>query len=473
MVSLEDVSFSYQGSPETIRGVSLRVRRGECCVLLGGSGSGKTTIIRLINGLAGGYYRGMATGKVLLNGQAAGDLIPWQRSQLVGSVFQDPSSQFFSSQLAGEVAFGCENLGFENEAVVRDTDEAIALLGLDCLRDRRIDLLSSGQKQKIAVASALAPHPLILVMDEPSANLDEGSSFRLGTTLRLLKERGFTLIIAEHRIAYLMDVADSFYQVDTGSIRKSLTPRDVLCLSADERLTMGIRCPNRVEKPLLKTPAVTLPAASDASGRIGTTVEVAGLSLSYGRKRVLADVSFSLSGGQILALTGENGAGKTSLARVLAGLRKAEGGSIAINGKRLGCRDLRREVWYSSNDTDAGFFTASVADEVMLGIERNDENLAHARSVLELLGLYELKERHPAALSGGQKQRLSIACGLVSRRPVIILDEPTSGLDSINMTKLARALEFAADQGRVIMVATHDHEFMEACCGWEFALGRR
>lgn len=462
MVSLDDVSFSYQGAPETVHQVSFQVGRGECCVLLGASGSGKTTITRLVNGLAGDYYRGATAGRVFLDGHEAQELASWQRSQLVGSVFQDPSSQFFSSQPAGEVAFGCENLGFDHEAVVGYTDEAMSTLAIDDLREQRIDLLSSGQKQKIAIASALAPQSPTLVLDEPSANLDEPSSFELGRTLRALKQRGYTLVVAEHRIAYLMDVADAFYYVSDGAIQTRLTREDIHALSSEERLTMGIRSPVRVKRPRLDAPGTL--TETDSSSTPGELLKVEGLGLAYKEKCIFERLSFRLFPGQVLAVTGRNGAGKTSLARVLAGLRKPQGGIITIGGTPLKSRELRRKVWYSSNDTSAEFFTASVADEVMLMVEQSDENISHARTVLDMLGLYGMKDRHPAALSGGQKQRLSIACGLVSKRPVIILDEPTSGLDSINMSALANAIGLAAEQGHAVIVITHDNEFMNACC---------
>ena len=216
VAQLKGASFSYYGAPETLHAVDLDVHAGECVVLMGASGSGKTTIVRVLNGLAGGYYRGSVSGDVFLGGLSARDMEAWRRAELVGSVFQDPTAQFFSSQLAGEVAFGCENIGYPAEEVVRRTDAAIGRLGLDRLRTIAVDELSSGQKQRVAIASSLAPAPRLVVMDEPSSNLDEDAAQELGAVLMELKRQGYALVVAEHRISYLMECADRFCYMEAG-----------------------------------------------------------------------------------------------------------------------------------------------------------------------------------------------------------------------------------------------------------------
>lgn len=463
-IELDGLDFTYLNAPQTLFDINLNISAGECIVLMGGSGSGKTTITRVINGLAGGYYRGTVSGQVKLAGQLAIQLSSWERSTLVGSVFQDPASQFFSSQLAGEIAFGCENLGYSHGEVVSLADDAIEKLTLGELRGMQIDALSSGQKQRTAIASAIAPRPSILVMDEPSANLDEGSTQELREILYDLKMRGYTLIIAEHRIAYLMDFADRFYYVHHGIIDCELTHTQVLQLSHDERLAMGIRSPQALPRPSLPLPDVEPPAD------VSPSLSLKDLGLTIGKKSIFKHVNLCVKPGQIVALTGINGAGKTSLAKTIVGFKKHTTGSIRVGGVSFKARKRREHIWYSSNDVSAEFFTARVAEEVLLRVDPSEKNLAHARNVLQQLGLYDLKDHHPASLSGGQKQRLSIACGLVLDRPFIILDEPTSGLDSINMHKLAEALKYAAALGRGIIVITHDNEFMQACCTHHFAL---
>ena len=190
------------------------------------------------------------------------------------------------------------------------------------------------------------------------------------------------------------------------------------------------------------------------------------LRLSCRRKKnwIFSELNFSLYSGQITALYGKNGAGKTSLAMVLTGLWKQSSGEIQIEGKRLAAGKRRRAVWYSSNDTGTQFFTNSVTEELLLYSDYAPERLERARTLLKKLGLYAYKDAHPAALSGGQKQRLSIACGILSDRSILIFDEPTSGLDGGNMGIVADVLRAEAEVGKTILVITHDQELMHRCC---------
>ena len=456
VLSLGDVSFAYKGASRTVDDVTLSVAAGECVVLCGPSGGGKTTIIRLVNGLAGGYYPGDGGGEVMLAGHPAEKLALWERAELVGSVFQDPSTQFFSSQLAGEIAFTCENLGYGHDRVVELTDAAIDELSLGPLRGIPNDSLSSGQKQRVAIASALGPRPTLMAMDEPSSNLDAAAADALGRTMRQLKEGGMAILVAEHRLAYLMDVADRFLLVRDGRVEREVTREEMLALPDETRLSWGLRDVRETVRPQLPSPGPGL--GKDA------ILELRGLGVSFGGRQVFRSVSLVACSGQIVAVTGANGVGKTSLARVLAGLAKPSHGTVLVGGRARGRRELRRMVWYSPNDVKAEFFTPSVQEEVMLLVTHDEPHRERARRLLRELGLWGLRERHPMTLSGGQRQRLSIACGLMSERPVLVLDEPTSGLDAISMQEVSRALQRACGEGRCVVVATHDNEFMRRCC---------
>ena len=449
VAQLKGASFSYYGAPETLHAVDLDVHAGECVVLMGASGSGKTTIVRVLNGLAGGYYRGSVSGDVFLGGLSARDMEAWRRAELVGSVFQDPTAQFFSSQLAGEVAFGCENIGYPAEEVVRRTDAAIGRLGLDRLRTIAVDELSSGQKQRVAIASSLAPAPRLVVMDEPSSNLDEDAAQELGAVLMELKRQGYALVVAEHRISYLMECADRFCYMEAGRMRAVLSRDDVFAMDGSERVAMGVRSPAFVPRPSLKPAPLAAGLAREgeraASGEAfgarleAASLEVDGLAVSRGGNLLFSCVCFAVEPGQIMALTGKNGVGKTSLAQVAVGLGRPDEGCVRVGGRKLSRRELRRRVWYSPNDVSMEFFSSRVDEEVLLFSDQDDAARRYADHVLGRLGLAELGDRHPSSLSGGQKQRLSIACGLASRRSVLILDEPTSGLDALSMRRLADA----------------------------------
>ncbi len=462
MIVLQNVTFQYEGSEEGVHDIDLTVRAGECVVLTGPSGGGKTTLTRLINGLAPSYYQGSLKGFIWVNGTEISELPSWRIGREIGSVFQDPKSQFFSSQLAGEVAFACENYGMTKQEIRERTDEAIASFGLESLRLRPLDVLSSGEKQRVAVASVYALRPHIYVCDEPTANMDGKGASRLADTFRKLKGEGNTIIIAEHRLAWLNGIADRFVYVSDGTIQWEKTLAQMQDISEEERKRYGLR-------EMIETePSLSMPP-KDAGKK-----NFFSINLSCKRKKALIfeNLNFSLPAGQITALTGKNGVGKTTLAMILTGLWKQSRGKVYINGKSLSAGKRRKAVWYSSNDTGTQFFTNNVTDELLLHSDYSPERLERARALLKKFGLYTYKDEHPAALSGGQKQRLSIACGLLSDREILVLDEPTSGLDGGNMRKIAYALTNAAAEGKTILVITHDKELMQACCNFRWELGQ-
>lgn len=460
MITLRNVSFQYEGCGEGVHDIDLIVHDGECVVLTGPSGGGKTTLTRLINGLAPSYYQGTQKGSVSVNGTEITTLPSWRIGQKIGSVFQDPKSQFFSSELAGEIAFACENYGMAKQEIRTRTEEAIASLGLDALRLRPLDVLSSGEKQRVAVASVYALRPHTYVCDEPTANLDSEGAARLADILRKLKDEGNTLIIAEHRLAWLSGIVDRFVYVSEGTIQWEKTPAQMRELSDEERKRYGLREIAETE--------ISLPMLPASAGEEHLFCR----NLTCRRKKaiIFENLNFALPAGQITAVTGKNGAGKTTLAMALTGLQKPGSGEVYIGGKSLSAGKRRKAVWYSSNDTGTQFFTTSVTDELLLHSDASPGRLERARALLKTLGLYAYKDAHPAALSGGQKQRLSIACGLLSGREILLLDEPTSGLDGGNMRKIAAVLTEAAAEGKTILVITHDKELMQSCCNFQWEL---
>ena len=453
MIELTRASFQYENSDRGVQDISLSVKGGECVVLTGLSGCGKTTVTRLVNGLAPSYYPGAFSGSVRIDGKDISRLSTWEIGRLVGSVFQDPKSQFFSSELAGEVAFPCENYGLSAREIRERTDAAIEALKLSRLKDRAVDVLSSGEKQRAAIASVYAMKPKVFVCDEPTANLDAAGTRQLAQTLRQLKEQGFTLLIAEHRIDWLMGIADRFLYLRDGRIAAEYAPRDLLLPEADI-LGMGLRSPH--EGKCLPAPSVL-----DESPAV---LKTAGLSKRIRKEVIFEDISLSVPKGSVTAITGQNGAGKSTLAQILCGLARQTRGHILIDGKKARAAVRRREIYYCGNDTSTQFFTASVAEELLLNTGLTEESKSHARNLLKEFGLYEYRDAHPSALSGGQKQRLAIACAIFSGRRILILDEPTSGLDGQNMRLIAEKLKSEARRGRTILVITHDKELIESCC---------
>lgn len=461
MIRLEHASFQYAGSENGVSDISFSVKDGECVVLTGPSGGGKTTLTRLLNGLAPACYEGKTSGKVYLNDNQLAEMPTWKISREIGSVFQDPKSQFFSAELAGEVAFACENYGLSKERIRQRTDDAITAFDLDAMRERPLDMLSSGEKQRTAIASVYALAPHTYVCDEPTANLDEQGTLELANVLKQLKAEGNTLIIAEHRLSWLNDLADRFIYIADGKLQWERTRQEMCLLTAEQRCTYGLR---EIRKSSISVPVLPNTAANPI-------LTAAGVKFKRGRDMIFRDIDLELQPGQIVALTGPNGAGKTTLAMVLTGLLRESGGTIRIAGRKESPAQRRKKIWYSSNDTGTQFFTNSVTDEVLLGGKADEEKLEKARALLRQMGLYTYKDCHPAALSGGQKQRLSIACGILSGRRILVLDEPTSGLDGGNMEVIASILAAEAHEGKAILVITHDTEWVNRCCSYVYAIG--
>lgn len=455
MIRMKDVSFRYLNSTEGVSGIDLMVNEGECVVFTGPSGGGKTTLTRLLNALAPSYYTGTLTGTISINGKSLTQMPQYTVARQIGSVFQDPKSQFFSSELAGEAAFACENYGFSAEEIRDRTDDAIVSFGLNGFRSRNLDVLSSGEKQKVAIASVYALRPDIYVCDEPTSNLDKTGAEQLAAVFKQLKAEGHTIIIAEHRLSWLHGIADRFIYVRDGRVLWERNTAEMEQLSPEERERYGLReITEKGDRNILIPTRHTdqFPALC-----------VKSLSCRKKKTKIFRDINFSAPAGQITAITGHNGIGKTSLALVLSGLWKEESGQVVVDGRELSARERRKQTWFSSNDTGTQFFTNSVSEEVLLNMKHSEEHLEKARSLLKRLGLYRYKDVHPASLSGGQKQRLAIACGILSDRTILIFDEPTSGLDGGNMKIIADVLREAADQKKVVLVITHDDELICRC----------
>ena len=460
VIRFEHVNFQYAGSETGVTDICLHVRKGECIVLTGPSGNGKTTLIRLVNGLAPAFYTGRFSGCIQIDGKDRSGEPLWKRGKTVGSVFQDPGSQFFSSEMPGEVAFGCENYGFPHEKIILRTDTAIRRFHLERLSSRSLDVLSSGEKQRTAVAAVYAMNPPIYVCDEPTANLDEQGVAELRETLQGLKQEGCTLLIAEHRLYWLMDLADRFVYIRDGSVQWERTPEQMRRLSSETLEQLELRAVRQYKSTRLSPPI-----------GIGTPIlSLRGLSCKRRNHTIWENLNLAAWSGQIIAITGHNGAGKTTLAKIVAGLERPSKGNIFLHGRNAGSAQRRKCCWYSSNDTGTQFFTNSVTEELLLGGSRTEGRLEKARNLLKKFALYPYKDAHPAVLSGGQKQRLSIACGLLSGREILLLDEPTSGLDGGNMRKIASSLVQAASEGKTILVITHDEELIQVCCDFSWKL---
>ncbi len=453
MIRFNNVSYSYTAGPKgSLRGISLHIRKGECVLLCGASGCGKTTMTRLINGLIPHFFSGELSGEVELGGRNPAATNMAVLSDLVGTVFQNPRTQFFNTDTDSELVFGLENRAVPLEEMKLRLQKLTQDLRLEHLRGRSIFALSGGEKQKIAFSSVYASDPEILVLDEPSSNLDAAAIQELAGLIYRAKSEGKTIVIAEHRLWYLMGLADRVIFMRDGMLEKEMDIKTFLALSAKDLDTMGLRCRSLKEVKLKQT-------GTALSERY---LNVDRLFVRLEKRTVLKNISFLARGGEIIAITGANGAGKTTLARALCGLQKPFSGSISINGKTLSPAKRKKCSYMVMQDVGHQLFTDSVMEECRLGIQKPDE--MQIEGALELLELKAYKDRHPLSLSGGQKQRLAVAVSLICGRELLIFDEPTSGLDLISMKEVGGLAQELSRRGKILLIITHDIEFMKNIC---------
>ena len=464
MVELKNVRFRY-GSDErreygaySLSGVDLTIRDGEFVLLTGPSGCGKTTILRLINGLIPHFYPGRVEGEVRIDGKAVGSRELYETALRVGTVFQNPRSQFYNVDTTGELAFGCENRGLPEERIYARIDDTVRRFRIESLMDRSIFRLSDGEKQKIACASVDVAGADILLLDEPSANLDHEATLALREMIGQWREQGKTIIAAEHRIAYLWDLIDRAVILREGEIVRELKGAEKDALTPQALARMGLR------STVQEAPAdVDLPAFLPGDEALTLT----DFRFAYpGTKKAVVDIpKMDLAAGKITAITGANGAGKTSLLRCVCGLEKRCGGTLRFKGKTCGRRARQKLCFMVMQDTGNQLFTESVLEEVLISLPKGTENAnERAAEILRRLDLGALLDRHPQSLSGGQKQRLAVACALASGREILLLDEPTSGLDHAHMLETAALLKQLRSRGITVLVVTHDSELIRESC---------
>lgn len=454
MIKIDHISFSYGEENENtggVRDIDLNIEDGQFVVLCGESGCGKTTITRLINGLIPHYYEGQMAGEVWVNGEKVSEQPLYDTAAVVGSVFQNPRSQFFNVDTTSEITFGCENLGQPEKDIRERFAKTVRDFRLENLMDRNIFHLSGGEKQKIACAGVSIMEPDVLVMDEPSSNLDAASILDLRKILAFWKLQGKTIIVSEHRLYYLRGLADRFIYLAEGQVSRDYSAAEFEQLTEQQRSNMGLRtfALERLLPPVLPQQEKTALALHNFRFAYKNEPET------------LHIMDCEIPTNRIVGIIGNNGAGKSTFSRCFCGLEK-RCGEIVWNGRKYRPKDRLSTCYMVMQEVNHQLFTESVLDEVLISME--EENQERAEEILNRLDLLAFKDRHPMSLSGGQKQRVAIASAIASKRSILFFDEPTSGLDYKHMKEVANVLRQVRDTGITVYVITHDLELILDCC---------
>ena len=489
MIEIKNTAFHYTGLDKGgLKNINLKIMDSECVLLCGASGCGKTTLTRLINGLIPHFYKGALSGEVIVNDKNIGEQELYSLAGVVGSVFQNPRSQFFSVDTDGEITFGPENIGLPKEEILKRKKNVITELNLRDLMNRSLFELSGGEKQKIACGSVAALLPHIILLDEPSSNLDWSAIRDLRKIMKLWKNQGKTIIISEHRLWYLKDIIDRVLYLEQGEIVHEWTQERFAALSDSELASYELRPLNLEERYIQAFSGDTVITDKDID-KVSDKKEILGepqkkrivikdLYFTYTPKKYLffkkrlspvdADsctlrIPFlSAKLGEIIGIIGNNGSGKSTFLRCLCGLEKTCIGTVSIDGKIYTRKNLTKNCYMVMQDVNHQLFTDSVITEVMLSMEHPDEK--KAEKILASLDLLQYKDKHPMALSGGQKQRVAIASAMAADAVMLLFDEPTSGLDYRHMKEVSALLKELAKKGKTIFVATHDPELAAECC---------
>ena len=452
MIKFENVNVTMQGK-RILSDINLEIQDGEFVLICGESGCGKTTMTKLINGLIPHFVRDVSVdGTITVCGKNVAEMPMYEIAELVGSVFQNPKTQFFYTNSNAEMAFGLENRGVEPEYIRKRIKNTINELDIEKLEDRDVFSMSGGEKQLLAFASVYAMNPQIYVLDEPSANLDIAAMEKLSERMKVIKEKRHTVVVAEHRLAWIQKFADRIIYMKEGRIEQEFISDEFKALSDLKRKQMGLRS---IVPEQIQIPEIT-GNSEDA------VLQICNLSCKRKKQMIFQNISLFARAGDIIGITGKNGAGKSTFCNCLCGLLKPKGGEILYQGKKLSEKARTKLFGMVMQEVNHQLFSDSVKNECMLANEEASEQ--EIRELLEKFDLEEYAEYHPMILSGGQRQRLAICQAVMGEKKLLIFDEPTSGLDFRHMCQVEKLMKQLSEEKYIIIVVTHDYEFLNRAC---------
>ena len=503
LVEIEGLSYRYPGrDAPALSDVTLRLEPGEFVLLVGASGSGKSTLCRAVNGLVPHFYGGRIAGSVKVSGMDTSTSEVKELARIVGMVFQDPENQLVSENPVSEIAFGLENMGLDRLQMRKRVEEVMASLRLSSLRDKRVSELSGGQKQKVALASVLAMHPEVLVLDEPTSQLDPISAEDFLSTLKSLNdELGLVVMLAEHRVERCFQFADRVVVLDGGRVAFAGTPQEMASWSKGHRwvllppITRLFLDGEENAPPLtVKEGRVKVAALANGNGRVPEApapVDAAPREKRRGKKdretplisarglwhvygdgtEALRGVDLEIMPGEFVAVIGENGSGKTTLVRHFNGLLKPSKGKVLIEGTDTRAAEvayLARTCGMLGQNPNSQLIADDVQGELEVTLKAmkvpEDRWAGMTADATELLEIEPFLELNPEDLSCGERERVALASVLVYNPKVFVLDEPTRGVDQQTKERLSAFLREYNALGNTVILVTHDLEFAADCC---------
>lgn len=508
MIVFNNFSFSYSDTKKIVlQNVNLTVEDGDFLGVIGSSGAGKTTLSYAINGIIPHHYKGEYFGKVLVDGKDVFETEACQLSLDIGSVFQDIDSQMTSATVEDEILFGMENFGFEKDDILSRLEWVLKEMGIEDLRDRDISSLSGGQKQKVAIAAILALRPKILVLDEPTGELDPTASRNIFRILKELNEKhGLTVIVIEQKIRLLCEFAKHLAFLEKGNLRFHGTVKEVLSHRNDladlglnhervgkildaiadgksmseiceieKKLASGNQSASPKEKSAARennsshknqsaNPSVSFESEDGALEKQGEPIiSLENVSFGYDTNGLIENVNFTVNKGDFLALTGENGSGKSTLSKLMGGILKANSGKITVNGldtKKTKNSVIARHVGFLFQNPDRQLCCYTIKDEIAFGLKalKLPDVESQTNAVIERFGFNP--ETPPFELSRGQRQQLALASIIAVHPEIMILDEPTTGLDYKECSELMNAVRELNENGTTVLMVCHDMEIV-------------
>jgi len=491
LIKIENLTFGYSGAEKpALQDVKLEVGDGEFVLITGPSGGGKSSLCRCLNGLIPHFYGGKITGKVEVQGLNVVKHSTKELATKIGMIFQDPENQLVAVDVEREIAFGLENLAFPRDLIAKRMEESLDTLGISDLRYRQVHELSGGEKQKVVIASVLALHPDVLVLDEPTSELDPKGAEEVLTTLdRLNDELGITVILIEHRLDRVVHLVDRLVILHAGRLIADGTPRQVL--GGGEVANIGVGIP-----PIIKlvrglrgkgigiddTPMTVKEGRSildsvfqnakravlwekkELDGKPIISIDKLWHAYSNGLN-ALKNVNLTVHEGEFVAIMGRNASGKTTLVKHINGLLKPTKGSVRVDGintKEASIAELAQKVGFVFQNPNDHLFADTVEDEIAFTLKnlrfKSEEVASKVDEMLERFNLAPYRHQYPRSLSGGEKQRVALASVIAAHPKILILDEPTRGMEYRLKSELMDFLNGYRSQGNAVILVTHDVE---------------